>query len=82
MLCVPIDKLRNGASSTRLAIPAIATTGSKATARITARIKFTGLTPGNSYAWSWRHRAEGGGVTVHTLYGGIYGPALMEVWRA
>jgi hypothetical protein len=49
--------------------------------RTTARIGVTGLTPGNSYTYTWAHcRPSGTYGTSSTGYGTDLGPAVMEVW--
>ncbi len=40
----------------------------------------TGLTPGTTYTWKWRHKNESNSITVSTIYGGASGMAVMEVW--
>lgn len=48
--------------------------------RVTHDFYVTGLTGGSSQTWTWQH-ATGSGTT--TLWvGSVYGPAVMEVWRA
>jgi hypothetical protein len=44
-------------------------------------IKITGLTPGASYTYTWGH-ASTDVQNVRTIYGGGYGPAIMEVKAA
>lgn len=49
-------------------------------ARGAHRAYVTGLTPGNSYTYTWAFKVTGG--TGYTFAGGAQGPALMEVWSA
>lgn len=49
--------------------------------RISHRFRVTGLTPGQSYTWKWRHYVEGTGAGS-TVHGGSSGPAVMEVLAA
>lgn len=53
------------------------------TAAASRAVKITGLTPGGSYTWKWRQRLQNAsGTAAHTVYGGLWGPAVMEVWTA
>lgn len=49
---------------------------------ITRAFYVTGLTPGQSYTYKWGWLDSTGASAVHLRYGGVYGPAVMEVWSA
>lgn len=51
-----------------------------AAARNKASIKFTGLTPGNSYTWKMAMRM-GTAVSGNLYTGPTFGQAIMEVWK-
>lgn len=50
-------------------------------ARVTYRVRISGLTPGASKTWDWAHR-ESFNATAGFRVGGDGGQALMEVWSA
>lgn len=56
-------------------------TQSTAYQRYTSHIYIDGLTAGQSYTWYWTH-AVGGGLTLSSGFGGVFGMGLMEVWSA
>jgi hypothetical protein len=57
-------------------------TGDGIQAAYTRPCYISGLTPGNTYTFFWRHRHTFGPGTDVTVWGGETGPAIMQVYEA
>lgn len=73
--------LHDAAAGGALVDEAAVSAAAAANVNIYARVyvgPVAGLTPGEPYTWWWRHKE--GTADIETVFGGVYGPAVMRVW--